>query len=133
VNIKKGQFASPESMIFAIDKVRNSGNMNVFLTDRGTTFGYGDLVVDFRGIPVMKHSASPSYWMSPTPCKSRTVRLALPAAIRSSSKPLPKPVSQQVSTESSWKPIRPGLSQIGRGKHAPSRPSGRFAGKAMQD
>jgi len=54
VNIKKGQFASPESMIFAIDKVRHSGNMNVFLTDRGTTFGYGDLVVDFRGIPVMK-------------------------------------------------------------------------------
>jgi 2-dehydro-3-deoxyphosphooctonate aldolase (KDO 8-P synthase) len=41
-------------MIFAIDKVRHSGNMNVFLTDRGTTFGYGDLVVDFRGIPVMK-------------------------------------------------------------------------------
>ena len=54
VNIKKGQFLSPKSMIFAIDKVRQSGNDKVMVTDRGTMFGYGDLVVDFRGIPVMK-------------------------------------------------------------------------------
>jgi 2-dehydro-3-deoxyphosphooctonate aldolase (KDO 8-P synthase) len=54
VNIKKGQFLSPEAMQFAIEKVRNAGNKNVWATERGTTFGYGDLVVDFRGIPVMQ-------------------------------------------------------------------------------
>jgi 2-dehydro-3-deoxyphosphooctonate aldolase (KDO 8-P synthase) len=59
VNIKKGQFVSPDSMKFAIDKVKQSGNLNVFVTERGTTFGYGDLVVDFRGIPVMKSLGVP--------------------------------------------------------------------------
>jgi 2-dehydro-3-deoxyphosphooctonate aldolase (KDO 8-P synthase) len=54
VNIKKGQFVSPESMIFAVEKVRQSGNSNIFLTERGASFGYSDLVVDFRGIPIMK-------------------------------------------------------------------------------
>lgn len=54
VNIKKGQFLSPESMRFAVDKVRESGNAEVMVTERGTTFGYQDLVVDYRGIPVMQ-------------------------------------------------------------------------------
>lgn len=54
VNIKKGQFLSPGAMRFAAQKVSDSGNDNVMLTERGTTFGYGDLVVDFRGIPQMK-------------------------------------------------------------------------------
>ncbi|MCE5179848.1 MAG: 3-deoxy-8-phosphooctulonate synthase [Porphyromonadaceae bacterium] len=54
VNIKKGQFLSPDAMRFAAQKVTDSGNPNVLLTERGTTFGYGDLVVDFRGIPQMK-------------------------------------------------------------------------------
>ncbi|MBD5301505.1 MAG: 3-deoxy-8-phosphooctulonate synthase [Bacteroides sp.] len=54
VNIKKGQFLSPESMTFACEKVRDSGNNKVAVTDRGTFFGYGDLIVDMRGIPVMK-------------------------------------------------------------------------------
>jgi len=54
INIKKGQFASPESMQFAVDKVVGSGNKQVMITERGTTFGYTDLVVDFRGIPVMQ-------------------------------------------------------------------------------
>jgi len=54
VNIKKGQFLAPESMKFAADKVVAAGNPNVLLTERGTTFGYGDLVVDFRSIPKMK-------------------------------------------------------------------------------
>jgi len=54
INIKKGQFVSPESMKFAAQKVVESGNKMVFLTERGTTFGYQDLVVDFRGIPIMK-------------------------------------------------------------------------------
>jgi 2-dehydro-3-deoxyphosphooctonate aldolase (KDO 8-P synthase) len=54
VNIKKGQFVSPEAMVFAVDKVRESGNNNIMLTERGTTFGYQDLVVDFRGIQIMQ-------------------------------------------------------------------------------
>lgn len=54
VNIKKGQFVSPESMQFAAEKVREEGNSQVWLTERGTTFGYQDLVVDFRGIPTMR-------------------------------------------------------------------------------
>ncbi|MGQ7869153.1 3-deoxy-8-phosphooctulonate synthase [Sunxiuqinia sp. sy24] len=59
VNIKKGQFLSAESMKFAVDKVRDSGNENVMLTERGTTFGYQDLVVDYRGIPIMKENNCP--------------------------------------------------------------------------
>jgi len=54
VNVKKGQFLSPESMKFAIDKIRQSGNHQVMVTERGTMLGYGDLVVDMRGIPEMK-------------------------------------------------------------------------------
>ncbi|PIF02361.1 MAG: 3-deoxy-8-phosphooctulonate synthase [Draconibacterium sp.] len=54
VNIKKGQFLSAEAMQFAVNKVRDCGNDKVLLTERGTTFGYQDLVVDYRGIPVMR-------------------------------------------------------------------------------
>jgi 2-dehydro-3-deoxyphosphooctonate aldolase (KDO 8-P synthase) len=57
VNLKKGQFMSPESMQFAVQKVKDSGNENAWITDRGTQFGYQDLIVDFRGIPVMKEMA----------------------------------------------------------------------------
>lgn len=56
VNIKKGQFLAPESMHFAVEKVRAAGNNQVTVTDRGTTFGYGDLIVDYRGIPVMQQT-----------------------------------------------------------------------------
>lgn len=54
VKIKKGQFMAPADMKFAVEKVRAEGNRNVFLTERGTTFGYNNLVVDFRGLPVMR-------------------------------------------------------------------------------
>lgn len=54
VNIKKGQFLSPQAMRFAAEKVVDAGNPNVMLTERGTTFGYQDLVVDYRGIPEMQ-------------------------------------------------------------------------------
>ena len=54
VNLKKGQFMSPESMKHAVTKVTDSGNEKVMITDRGTMFGYQDLIVDFRGIPTMK-------------------------------------------------------------------------------
>lgn len=54
VNVKKGQFMSPEAMQFAVDKVKSTGNENVWLTERGSSFGYHHLVVDFTGIPVMQ-------------------------------------------------------------------------------
>ena len=57
VNIKKGQFVSPEKMRFAVEKVRSTGNDNVMLTERGTTFGYDLLVNDFRAIPIMQQYA----------------------------------------------------------------------------
>lgn len=59
VNIKKGQFLSPSAMEFAIEKVQSTGNHKIIVTERGTTFGYGDLVVDFRGIPIMQDLGFP--------------------------------------------------------------------------
>ena len=59
VNIKKGQFSSPDSMVHAVNKVRTSGSEKVMLTDRGTFFGYQDLVVDFRGLVEMKAFETP--------------------------------------------------------------------------
>jgi 2-dehydro-3-deoxyphosphooctonate aldolase (KDO 8-P synthase) len=57
VNLKKGQFMSPESMQHAVKKVTDSGNNQVCVTDRGTMFGYQDMIVDFRGIPTMRQYA----------------------------------------------------------------------------
>lgn len=59
INIKKGQFLAPSSMKFAAAKVVDSGNPNIILTERGSMFGYGDLVVDFRGIVEMQHLGFP--------------------------------------------------------------------------
>lgn len=57
INIKKGQFLSSETMMFAVQKIISNGNRNVLLTERGNTFGYKDLVVDFRNIPIMQQFA----------------------------------------------------------------------------
>ena len=57
VNIKKGQFVSPFDMQHAVNKVRESGNQNVFLTERGSSFGYNNLVVDMRSLAIMRHFA----------------------------------------------------------------------------
>jgi 2-dehydro-3-deoxyphosphooctonate aldolase (KDO 8-P synthase) len=59
VNVKKGQFLSGPSMKFAVDKIRKAGNDQVMLTERGNTFGYTDLVVDYRNIPWMKEHEAP--------------------------------------------------------------------------
>lgn len=59
VNVKKGQFVSGEAMKFAVDKVRKAGNEKVMLTERGTTFGYQDLIVDYRNIPAMASNNVP--------------------------------------------------------------------------
>ena len=59
VNVKKGQFLSAGSMKFAVEKIQESGNLNVILTDRGNTFGYQDIIVDYRGIPEMRSFGVP--------------------------------------------------------------------------
>lgn len=59
VNVKKGQFVNGESMKFAIEKIQKAGNDKVMLTERGNTFGYNDLVVDYRNIPIMKNHGVP--------------------------------------------------------------------------
>ena len=59
INIKKGQFLSAESMKHALEKVTKSGNNIIMLTERGTMFGYRDMIVDFRGIPTMKKFGYP--------------------------------------------------------------------------
>lgn len=59
VNVKKGQFLSPESMRYAVEKIQACDNPAVMVTERGTTFGYGDLVVDYRGIPTMRKFGVP--------------------------------------------------------------------------
>ena len=57
VNVKKGQFLSPEAMTHAVDKIKHFGNQNIMLTERGTTFGYQDLLIDFRGVRAMRQYA----------------------------------------------------------------------------
>jgi 2-dehydro-3-deoxyphosphooctonate aldolase (KDO 8-P synthase) len=59
VNVKKGQFVSGEAMKFAVDKIKKAGNDKIMLTERGTTFGYQDLVVDYRNIPAMQSHGVP--------------------------------------------------------------------------
>jgi len=59
VNVKKGQFIAPEDMGLVIEKIKSTGNNNVMLTERGTFFGYRNLVVDFRNIPIMKETGMP--------------------------------------------------------------------------
>ncbi len=59
INIKKGQFLAPSSMKFAVEKVKDTGNNKILLTERGSMFGYGDLIVDFRGISEMQESGQP--------------------------------------------------------------------------
>jgi 2-dehydro-3-deoxyphosphooctonate aldolase (KDO 8-P synthase) len=59
INIKKGQFVSAEMMSFAAEKVLSTNNSNIWLTERGTTFGYNDLIVDFRNIQLMKQTGYP--------------------------------------------------------------------------
>jgi 2-dehydro-3-deoxyphosphooctonate aldolase (KDO 8-P synthase) len=59
INIKKGQFISGDAMKFAVEKIRRTGNEKIILTERGTTFGYQDLVVDYRNIPIMQSHGVP--------------------------------------------------------------------------
>jgi 2-dehydro-3-deoxyphosphooctonate aldolase (KDO 8-P synthase) len=62
VHLKKGQFMDPKAMLRAVEKAREAGAGGVIVTERGTTFGYGDLVVDFRSIPVLRGSGCPVFF-----------------------------------------------------------------------
>lgn len=73
INVKKGQFLAPWDMRYAADKIASTGNNNILLTERGTTFGYGNLVVDFRGLPIMRNLGYPV-------CLDVTHSLQLPGA-----------------------------------------------------
>jgi 2-dehydro-3-deoxyphosphooctonate aldolase (KDO 8-P synthase) len=59
VNVKKGQFMAPEDMVLVVNKIKSTGNQQIMLTERGTFFGYRNLVVDFRNIPIMKETGCP--------------------------------------------------------------------------
>jgi 2-dehydro-3-deoxyphosphooctonate aldolase (KDO 8-P synthase) len=59
VNIKKGQFVAPDSMLHVVNKIKSTGNNKIWLTERGTSFGYHDLIVDFRGLLIMKQLGVP--------------------------------------------------------------------------
>ncbi len=59
INIKKGQFLAPDSMKFVVNKIESTGNKNIMITDRGTMFGYQDLIVDYRSIPEMQKTGKP--------------------------------------------------------------------------
>lgn len=59
VNIKKGQFLSGDAMAFAAQKVKETGNERIFLTERGNSFGYQDLIVDYRNLPIMQQTGFP--------------------------------------------------------------------------
>ena len=59
INVKKGQFIAPEDMFLVVEKIKSTGNAKILLTERGTFFGYRNLVVDFRNIPIMKKTGLP--------------------------------------------------------------------------
>lgn len=78
INIKKGQFASADTMKHAIQKARECGASEIMITERGTTFGYSDLIVDMRNIPVMNTNGTPVFvvitrWESPKPLYTQEV------------------------------------------------------------
>ena len=86
VNIKKGQFLSPGAMRFAADKVVEAGNDQVMLTERGTTFGYQDLLVDYRGIPEMKSFGHPVIHSLQQPNQTSGVTGGMPQLIETIAK-----------------------------------------------
>ena len=81
VNVKKGQFVSGEAMKFAVDKIRKAGNDKIILTERGNTFGYQDLVVDYRNIPIMRSHGVPVVMDCTHSLNSQINQVALRAVI----------------------------------------------------
>ena len=106
VNIKKAQFLSGKDMFYPVQKVRESGGSEVWLTERGNMFGYNNLIVDFRNIPDMSNSPRASSWTAPTRCSGPAQDGVSPAATASSSIPWPLQPRHSGPTATSSKYIR---------------------------
>ena len=128
VNIKKGQFLSPEAMEFAVQKVKDAGNNDVAITERGTTFGYQDLIVDYRGIPTMRRFApvildvTHSLQQPNQTCGVTGGPHRDNGAMRNRCR-----CRRSVYGDAS----EPGGGEVGRGKHAAARPHGGTARTAV--
>ena len=132
INIKKGQFLSPLAMQFAADKVVEAGNKNVMLTERGTTFGYQDLVVDYRGIPEMQTFGYPvilDVTHSLQQPNQRSDRWYAPTD-RNRSQSRHRRRSRRYLYRNTRKPRR---SQERRSKHVEAGPSGRTINEISQN
>ena len=134
INIKKGQFLSPLAMQFAADKVVEAGNKNVMLTERGTTFGYQDLVVDYRGIPgnanvrLSGHTGCHPFIAATQP-DQRSDRWYAPTD-RNRSQSRHRRRSRRYLYRNTRKPRR---SQERRSKHVEAGPSGRTINEISQN
>jgi len=102
VNIKKGQFMAPDDMRRAVEKAASTGNERVTVTERGTSFGYHNLVVDMRSIAMMQADGIP---VIPTPCSCRAPPARRPAACGSTPNRLPAPRWPPAPTVSIWRCI----------------------------
>jgi 3-deoxy-D-manno-octulosonic acid (KDO) 8-phosphate synthase len=106
VNIKKGQFVAPQDMKNAVSKVLEAGNPNVLLTERGTTFGYNNLVVDMRSIPMMQENGVPEFSTRRTACNFPAVVARSPPVSASTFPIWPEPLWLLGAMGCSWKCIR---------------------------
>ena len=106
MNVKKGQFVAPRDMANVVDKVRASGSEDLLLTERGTSFGYNNLVVDFRGLPIMRAFGYPVSSTRPTRCSSRAGRGTARAASASTCRPSRARRWRWGWTRSSWRCTR---------------------------
>jgi len=103
VNIKKGQFVAPQDIVRAAEKVASTGNSQVLLTERGTSFGYNNLVVDMRGLKIMRDLGWPWFSTPPTACSCQAAEARLRTASHSLSNRWLAPPRQWASTGCLWK------------------------------
>ena len=106
VNVKKGQFLAPEDMAAVVKKLESTGNERILLTDRGTTFGYHNLVVDMRGLAIMRGLGCPSSSTRRIPCSCPAATGPAPAAIGNLSPRWPGRRRRWGSMRFSWRFIR---------------------------
>ena len=106
VNVKKGQFLAPRDMGNVVEKIRSAGSEDILLTERGTSFGYNNLVVDFRGLPIMREFGYPVIFDATHSVQLPGGRAIAPAASASTSRPSPAPPSRWAWTRCSWRSTR---------------------------
>ena len=106
VNVKKGQFLAPRDMGNVVEKIRSAGSEDILLTERGTSFGYNNLVVDFRGLPIMRDFGYPVIFDATHSVQLRAGRATAPAASASTSRPSRAPPWRSAWTRCSWRSTR---------------------------